>query len=100
MQFAINQISTKLEEKPMFVCLFCCGIKHCENLKSAGFNALCLSWGQTNEKPKLEKITPVLDNLILKSESLKNAVVVCSEFKTSKEISMDDSERLRLNHLS
>lgn len=87
MQNAVLQVSRKYEQKPLFACLFCGGAKSCDNLKSAGVNALCLSWGQINEKPKLAKIIPILDNLILKSETLANAVVICSELVANQRTS-------------
>lgn len=88
MQYAINQvISAKHEQKPLFACLFCGGVKSCEQLKSTGVNALCLSWAQNNEKPKLSKIVPLLDSLILKSGTLTNTLIMCSEFITNQRLS-------------
>lgn len=88
MQYAINQVMfVKYEQKPIFVCLFCGGAKSCDHLKAVGVNALCLSWAQNNEKPKLSKIMPMLDNLLLKSDALTNAVVICSELETNQQSS-------------
>lgn len=88
MQGAISQgMFSKYEEKPLFACLFCGGAKPCDNLKATGVNALCLSWAQNNEKPKLSKIIPILDNLLLKSDALTNAVVICSELETNQRLS-------------
>lgn len=87
MQNAVNQVSKKYDHKPLFMCLFCGGAISCDNLKSVGVNALCLSWTQTNPTPKLVKILPTLDNLILKSELITNAVVMCSEFTADQQIS-------------
>lgn len=84
MQFAMGQIVTKQNQKTLFTCLFCGGAKTCDQLKSTGVNALCLSWGQNGDKPKLSKIIPILENLILKSDALTNAVVVCSEHEADK----------------
>jgi len=88
MQMAIGQIVTKHNQKTLFACLFCGGAKACEQLKSTGVNALCLSWGQIGDKPKLSKIIPILENLILKSDMLTNAVVVCSEHSSENWTSM------------
>lgn len=79
MQLAMGQNVTEHSRKTLFVCLFCGGAKTCDRLKSVGGNALCLSWGQNGEKPRLSKIIPILENLLLKSDALTNAVVVCSE---------------------
>lgn len=83
MQFAVSRTAGNYEQKPLFACLFCGGAKPCENLRSTGVNALCLSWGQNTEKPKLAKIVRILDNLMLKSRSLDNAVVICFEHVTN-----------------
>lgn len=88
MQYAISQdMFSKYEQKPLFACLFCGGAKSCDNLRATGVNALCLSWAQNNEKPKLSKIIPILDNLLLKSDALANAVVICSELETNQRLS-------------
>lgn len=84
MRYAMNELTARYERKPLFACLFCGGAAPCENLKSAGVDALCLSWAQNGEKPKLSKIIAVLDSLISRSETLTNAVVVCSELETSQ----------------
>ncbi|XP_060836307.1 fatty acid synthase-like [Rhopalosiphum padi] len=84
MQIAMSQIVTKHNQKTLFACLFCGGAKTCERLKAIGVNALCLSWAQNGDKPKLSKIIPILENLILKSNTLTNAVVVCSEHVPDK----------------
>lgn len=78
-EYATDQATAKYKRKPLFACLFCGGAKSCENLKSAGYNALCLSWGQKIACPEIAKIIPILDSLLLQSETLSNAVVVCSE---------------------
>ncbi|XP_025423656.1 fatty acid synthase-like [Sipha flava] len=80
MQYAVKQVVEQNKQKPLFMCLFCGGAKSCENLKSIGVNSMCLSWGHMNDKPMVAKILPILDNLIIKSETLTNAVVVCSKF--------------------
>lgn len=79
MQYAMNQVTAKYQDKPLFVSLFCGGAKPCETLKSTGFNAFCLSWAQNNKNPKLSEIIPILDSLLLKSKNLTSAVVICSE---------------------
>jgi len=84
MQLAMGQIITEHDRNTLFACLFCGGAKTCNRLKSTGVNALCLSWGQNGDKPKLRKIIPILENLILKSDTLTNAVVVCSEHVADK----------------
>lgn len=84
----MSQIVTKHNQKTLFACLFCGGAKTCERLKAIGVNALCLSWAQNGDKPKLSKIIPILENLILKSNTLTNAVVVCSEHVPDKWTSM------------
>lgn len=91
MQYAINQVNVKKEHKLLFTTLLCGGAKTCENLKSAGVNALCLSWGENSEKPKFAKIIPILDSLILKSETLKNPVVICFELITNQRTSMNNN---------
>lgn len=88
MQLAMGQIIPEHNRKTLFACLFCGGAKTCDRLKSTGVNALCLSWGQNDDKPKLRKIIPILENLILKSDTLTNAVVVCSEHVAEKWTSM------------
>lgn len=87
-EYATNQATAKYERKPLFACLFCGGAKSCESLKSMGYNALCLSWGQKNACPEIAKIIPILDSLLLKSETLSNAVVVCSEHVSKQRTSM------------
>ncbi|VVC29215.1 Hypothetical protein CINCED_3A015604 [Cinara cedri] len=77
-KYAVSQVAPKCEQKPLFTCLFCGGAKLCEYLKSSGsVDALCLSWAQNEKKPKLTKILPLLDDLLLKSASLTNSVVIC-----------------------
>jgi len=86
MQRAVSKVIAKYDQKPLFACLFCGGVKPCEILKSAGVNALCLSWSQIKQKPNFTKIIPLLDSMILKSETLTNTVVICSEFVSNKRI--------------
>jgi len=88
MELAMGQIVTERSQEALFVCLFCGGAITCDRLKSTGVNALCLSWGQNEDKPKLSKIIPILENLILKSDALINAVVVCTEHLADKWTSM------------
>lgn len=77
---SVSRVALKCEEKPLFACLFCGGAKQCEYLKSCGaVDALCLSWAQNDVKPALTKIIPLLDDLIIKSAALTNAVVICFE---------------------
>lgn len=86
MRLAVQQVAVNHEEnKPLFASLFCGGAKECESLKSAGLSALCLSWEQHDERPQLMKIISVLDSLILKSDTLTNAVVICSELVTNQQ---------------
>lgn len=91
MQYAINQVKVKKDHKLLFITLLCGGANTCENLKLTGVNALCVSWGQNNEKPNLAKIIPILDSLILKSEILKNPVVICFELVTNQRTSMNNN---------
>ncbi|XP_025202615.1 fatty acid synthase-like [Melanaphis sacchari] len=84
MQMAMGQIVTKNIQKTLFVCLFCGGANTCEQLKAIGVNALCLSWAQNGDKPKLSKIIPILENVLLNTNALTNAVVVCSEHVADK----------------
>lgn len=84
MQVAMGPIVTEHNQKTLFACLFCGGAKTCDRLKSTGVNALCLSWGENGDKPKLCKLIPILENLILKSEALTNSVVVCSEHEADQ----------------
>lgn len=89
MEMAMSQIITKhVNQKTLFACLFCGGAKTCERLKAVGVNALCLSWAQNGDKPKISKIIPILENLILKSNTLNYAVVLCSEHVVDKRTSM------------
>lgn len=88
MRLAVQRVAVEKRDgnQPFFACLFCGGASQCQSLRSAGLNALCVSWDRNFERPKLMKIVSVLDGLILKSATLTSAVVVCSELvMTSQE---------------
>lgn len=81
-QYALENLSSLQNSKPLFVCIMSGGEDICMELRANGVcpNAISISWSSITTEPKFSNLIPLLDNVLININTISSSTIVCTEY--------------------